>query len=79
MQTARWAIVVKELAKLRYDGNMRSGEKVLAQFTELDEASPSHGASFYLPIDEATRENIDARRAEKRNQFGAFCRPTSFN
>jgi hypothetical protein len=58
-----------KIEKLRFDGVMRCGEKSLAQFTELDESSPSHGASFYLPSEEATPERIETRRAEKRVQF----------
>lgn len=67
-------VLTKGLAKLRYDGTMGCGKELLAQFTELDKASPSYGASFYLPSDEATPERIENRRAEKRVQFavGAF-------
>ena len=66
------ATAMKGLAKLRYDGVMRCGLERLAQFTELDEASPSHGASFYLPMNGLTSAAVSRRRLEKRNEFGGF-------
>src|SRR5882724_7337912 len=58
-----------ETGKLRFDGVMRFGDKSMAQFTELDKSSPSYGASFYLPSEEATLKQIAEKRAEKRAEF----------
>lgn len=54
--------------KLRFDG-VQEGDVPLLQFTELDESSPSYGASFYLDPSDAIREAIVARRELKRKQF----------
>lgn len=58
-------------AGLRYDGIMDCGAKQLFQFTELDLASPSYGASFYLDSRAALLAAVIARRAEKRAEFSA--------
>lgn len=53
------------MTDLRYDGMMLG----LHQFTELDETSPSYGATFYLKTDDP--KAVSRRREEKREQFAS--------
>lgn len=56
---------MRDIKNLRYDGMMLG----LHQFTEVDESSPSYGASFYLKtLDPA---EVSRRREEKRVEFAA--------
>lgn len=48
---------------LSYDGMMFG----LYQFTELDETSPSYGATFYVKTNDP--ETVSRRREEKRREF----------
>ncbi len=56
---------------LKYDGVMLMGEVRLLQFTELDQTSPSFGASFYLDAAKLLLLDIAYRRAEVREKFSA--------
>lgn len=50
---------------LNYDGMMLG----LHQFTEVDETSPSYGATFYVKTRDP--EIVSRRREEKRREFAA--------
>lgn len=54
------------LPMLQFDGPMFGG---WLQFTELDPASPSFTASFYLKVDQFSLAALTAKRAEKQSQF----------
>lgn len=57
--------------KLRFDGIQDLGDDMprYLQFTEVDESSPSYGASFYVDARAAVLDAVLARRELKRKQF----------
>jgi hypothetical protein len=60
------ATVAKLPPTLRYDGMF---DAELVQFTELDQFSPSYGASFCLPLHQLTIQAITRKRAQVRRKF----------
>lgn len=55
--------ILNPMTDLRYDGMMLG----LHQFTEVDSASPSYGATFYTKTRDP--ETVSLRREEKRVAF----------
>ena len=61
---------------LRFDGIQECGaDRNFLQFTELDEKSPSYGASFYIDSKTVLLEAVIARREDKRVEFAAGLLP----
>lgn len=69
---AAFSFPVEDLPEgLRFDGVMSGEDRSFLQFTEVDPAVASYGASFYLDSRAALLSAIVARREEKRVQFAA--------
>lgn len=56
---------------LRFDGVMPGDGRNFLQFTELDKAAASYGASFYIDSKTVLLDAVARRREEKRIEFSA--------
>lgn len=53
---------------VRFDGVVDESRCCL-QFTDIDEKSPSYGASFYVNATETLTRAVENKRLEKQRQF----------